>query len=157
MCLLLCHDFVPSFCMVRVSLPHLYASQIVQVHHDLGIEHVLWLAGTGRVSKVEEFEVANVESLRLGRDADKIACVVDPAGYFWEVLERHERNVSEALCKVFDIHPTHVLASVPGWHIPMCWIPYLSRTCYIAVVALQSRLSPHVANQQYRLCRALEV
>ncbi|DBA93938.1 hypothetical protein WJX82_010273 [Trebouxia sp. C0006] len=58
------------------------------------------LTGTGRVSKVEEFEVANVESLRLGRDADKIACVVDPAGYYWEVLERHERNVSEALCKV---------------------------------------------------------
>lgn len=56
--------------------------------------------GIGRVSKVEEFEVADVESLRLGRDADKIACVVDPAGYYWEVLERHERKVSEALCKV---------------------------------------------------------
>ena len=67
----------------------------------------MWLAGTGRVSKVEEFEVANVESLRLGRDADKIACVVDPAGYFWEVLERHERNVSEALCKVFVVLVTH--------------------------------------------------
>lgn len=58
------------------------------------------LTGIGRVSKVEEFEVADVESLRLGRDADKIACVVDPAGYYWEVLERHERNVTEALCKV---------------------------------------------------------
>lgn len=57
-------------------------------------------AGIGHVAKVEEFEVANVESLRLGRDADKIACTVDPAGYFWEVLERHERNVTEALCKV---------------------------------------------------------
>ena len=56
--------------------------------------------GIGRVSKVEEFEVADVESLRLGRDADKIACVVDPAGYYWEVLERHERKVTEALCKV---------------------------------------------------------
>lgn len=44
--------------------------------------------------------MANVESVRLGRDADKIACTVDPAGYFWEVLERHERNVTEALCKV---------------------------------------------------------
>ena len=57
-------------------------------------------AGNGRVSKVEEFEIANVEFLRLGRDADKVACVVDPAGYFWEVLERHERSVLEALCKV---------------------------------------------------------
>ena len=57
-------------------------------------------AGIGHVAKVEEFEVANVESLRLGRDADKIACTKDPAGYFWEVLERHERNVTEALCKV---------------------------------------------------------
>ena len=57
-------------------------------------------AGIGRVAQVKEFEVANVESLRLGRDADKIACTVDPAGYFWEVLERHERNVTEALCKV---------------------------------------------------------
>lgn len=56
--------------------------------------------GIGHVAKVEEFEVANVESLRLGRDADKIACTVDPAGYFWEVLERHERNVTESLCKV---------------------------------------------------------
>ncbi|KAL3154764.1 hypothetical protein ABBQ38_011310 [Trebouxia sp. C0009 RCD-2024] len=58
------------------------------------------LTGIGRVAQVKEFEVANVESLRLGRDADKIACTVDPAGYFWEVLERHERNVTEALCKV---------------------------------------------------------
>lgn len=57
-------------------------------------------AGIGRVSKVAEFEALNVESLRLGRDADKVACVVDPAGYFWEVLERHERNVAESLCKV---------------------------------------------------------
>ena len=57
-------------------------------------------AGIGHVAKVEEFEVANVESLRLGRDADKIACTVDPAGYYWELLERHERNVTEALCKV---------------------------------------------------------
>lgn len=56
--------------------------------------------GIGRVSKVAEFEALNVESLRLGRDADKVACVVDPAGYFWEVLERHERNVAESLCKV---------------------------------------------------------
>lgn len=67
--------------------------------------------GIGRVAKVEEFEIANVEFLRLGRDADKVACVVDPAGYFWEVLERHERNVFEALCKIMlrvagnlDIH-----------------------------------------------------
>lgn len=44
--------------------------------------------------------MANVDPVRLGRDADKIACTVDPAGYFWEVLERHERNVTEALCKV---------------------------------------------------------
>lgn len=58
------------------------------------------VAGIGRVAQVKEFEVANVESLRLGRDADKIACTVDPAGYFWEVLERHVRNVTEALCKV---------------------------------------------------------
>ena len=57
-------------------------------------------SGTGHVARVEEFEVANMESLRLGRDADKICCIVDPAGYFWEVLERHERNVTEALCKV---------------------------------------------------------
>ena len=95
--------------------------------------------------------MANVESLRLGRDADKIACVVDPAGYFWEVLERHERNVSEAFCKVFDTLATHpyskLFASVPGWHIYMCWVPYLSRTCYMAVVALQSRLSPYTAYQ----------
>jgi len=60
--------------------------------------------GMGCVCKVEEFEAANVESLRLGRDADKIACVVDPAGYYWEVLERHVRNVSEALCKVLPHH-----------------------------------------------------
>lgn len=67
-------------------------------------------AGIGHVAKVEEFEVANVESVRLGRDADKIACTMDPAGYFWEVLERHERNVTEALCKVLPhgfprLHP----------------------------------------------------
>lgn len=68
----------------------------------------MWLAGTGRVSKVEEFEVANVESLWLGRDADKIACVVDPAGFFWEVLERHQRNVTEALCKVYVVLVIHL-------------------------------------------------
>ena len=111
----------------------------------------MWLAGTGRVSKVEEFEVANVESLRLGRDAAKIACVVDPAGYYWEVLERHERNVSEAFCKVSDILVTYpyrkAFASVSGWHVHMCWDPCLSMTCYIAVFALQSRLSPYTAKQ----------
>lgn len=68
-------------------------------------------AGIGRVAQVKEFEVANVESLRLGRDADKIACTVDPAGYFWEVLERHERNVTEALCKVLQhMHQLHWFA-----------------------------------------------
>lgn len=114
----------------------------------------MWLAGAGRVSRVEEFEVANVESLRLGRDADKIACVVDPAGYFWEVLERHERNVSEALCKVFDIiatHPYSKAVAFSAWHIDMCWVPCLSKTCYIAVVALPHRLSPHAVQVVLRL------
>ena len=106
----------------------------------------MWLAGTGRVSKVEEFEVANVESLRLGRDADKIACVVDPAGYFWEVLERHERNVSEALCKVFVVFVTHLnskaFASVPGWHThvlrPTSQCDLLHCCCCFAVKAVSS-------------------
>ena len=49
---------------------------------------------------MEEYEARDVESLRLGRDADKLAVVVDPAGYCWEVLERHERQVTEPLCKV---------------------------------------------------------
>ena len=70
-------------------------------------------AGIGRVAQVKEFEVADVESLRLGRDADKITCTVDPAGYFWEVLERHERNVTEALCKV--------RRNTNMQHIYMCW------------------------------------
>lgn len=60
----------------------------------------MFASAIGHVAKVEEFEVANVESLRLGRDADKIACIADPAGYYWEVLERHERNITEGLCKV---------------------------------------------------------
>lgn len=74
------------------------------------------VAGIGRVAQVKEFEVANVESLRLGRDADKIACTVDPAGYFWEVLERHERNVTEALCKVLRnvMYARHIYAR-PTW------------------------------------------
>ena len=50
--------------------------------------------------KSEEYEAKNVESLRLGRDADKLAVIEDPAGYAWEVLERHERGVAEPLCKV---------------------------------------------------------
>ena len=73
--------------------------------------YILHVAGIGHVAKVEEFEVANVESLRLGRDADKIACTVDPAGYFWELLERHERNVTEALCKVLP-HQGCILVSI---------------------------------------------
>lgn len=50
--------------------------------------------------KVEEYAARDVESLRLGRDADKLAVIVDPAGYCWEILERHERQVTEPLCKV---------------------------------------------------------
>ena len=50
--------------------------------------------------KVDEFESADVESLKLGRDANKLAVVVDPTGYCWEVLERHEKGVLEPLCKV---------------------------------------------------------
>lgn len=62
--------------------------------------------------KVEEFEAADVESLKLGRDADKLAVVVDPTGYCWEVLERHEKGVLEPLCKVGPCFHSQVLHHV---------------------------------------------
>lgn len=49
---------------------------------------------------VEEYLAKDVESLHLGRDADKLAVITDPAGYCWEMLERHDRQVAEPLCKV---------------------------------------------------------
>lgn len=76
--------------------------------------------------KSEEYEAKDVESLRLGRDADKLAVIEDPAGYAWEVLERHERGVAEPLCKVScSYHLTLFILVLPALSAAACMLVHV--------------------------------
>lgn len=105
-------------CSALECIPSDSTSKILNLHQFRLLNSLFpkKTAGMGTVLTVEEYLARDVESLHLGRDANKLAVIQDPAGYCWEALERNDKQVAEPLCKVSDfLHACCILDVCEMW------------------------------------------